>query len=375
MKLKFLSGLAFLSISFAAHGQSVTLYGVVDTGVEFVNHVGAASNTLVRMPANSGLAPSRWGLRGVENLGNGLQAIFVLENGFNTRGGDLGQGGRLFGRQSWVGLSGGWGTLSFGRQYTMTTYALVDSEISGPAMYSLGSLDNYLPNARADNSVAYKGRFGPVTVGAMYSFGRDSTGTGNSPGQGTCAGQVAGDFQQCRNISALLRYDTAHFGVTASYEEQRGGQNAVFNFFDGIAPAPLGRNGKDARTQLNAYAKFGAAKIDAGWLGRRVDPGEGGSAAVRSNLYFAGMSYLITPAFEVDGEGFRMINAQHDTRATMAMLRAAYFLSKRTLAYLQCAYLMNSRHAAYSVSTGGPGATPGVGMNQTGAMVGLQHSF
>lgn len=116
-------------------------------------------------------------------------------------------------------------------------------------------------------------------------------------------------------------------------------------------------------------------KFDAGWLGRRVEPGEGGPASVRSDLYFAGASYLVTPAFEVDGEGFRIINHQHDTRATMAMLRGVYFLSKRTAAYLQGAYLTNSRHAAYNVSTGGPGATPGVGMNQTGAMVGLQHSF
>jgi predicted porin len=76
----------------------------------------------------------------------------------------------------------------------------------------------------------------------------------------------------------------------------------------------------------------------------------------------------------VDGERFRIFNEQHDTRATMAMLRVAYFLSKGTLAYLQCAYLANSRHAADNVSSGAPGATPGVGMNETGAMVGLQHS-
>lgn len=227
MKYSIFIALAISSISSATYAQSVTLYGVVDTGVEFLNHVGAGSNTLARMPANSGLIPSRWGLHGVEDLGSDLQAIFTLESGFNTRGGDSGQGGRLFGRQSWIGLSGSWGTLSFGRQYTMTTYALADNSISGPAVYSLGSLDNYLPNARADNSVAYKGRFGPFTVGAMYSFGRDSAGTGNSPGQGTCAGQVAGDFKQCRNLSALLRYDASHFGVAASYEEQQGGQNAA----------------------------------------------------------------------------------------------------------------------------------------------------
>jgi predicted porin len=188
MKHSILFGLALTSISSTIYAQSVTLYGVIDTGVEFVDHVGAGSNTLARMPANTGLIPSRWGLRGIEPLGSDLNVVFTLENGFNTRGGDIVQGGRLFGRQSWVGLSGSWGTLSFGRQYTMTTYALTDSEISGPSVYGIGSFDNYLPNARADNSVAYKGHFGPFTLGAMYSSGRDSAGTGNSRAISSSAG-------------------------------------------------------------------------------------------------------------------------------------------------------------------------------------------
>ncbi|OXH84981.1 porin, partial [Burkholderia multivorans] len=80
--------------------SSVTLYGIVDTGVEFVTHANAAGDHVVRMPAVTGEMPSRWGIRGNEDLGGGYQAVFVLESGFNVRGGDLGQGGRLFGRQA-----------------------------------------------------------------------------------------------------------------------------------------------------------------------------------------------------------------------------------------------------------------------------------
>src|SRR4051812_3304474 len=89
--------------------SSVTLYGVIDTGVEFVSHASAAGNYVVRMPGISGEYPSRWGIQGKEDLGGGLTAIFTLENGFNVRGGDLGQGGRLFGRQAWVGVQSKWG--------------------------------------------------------------------------------------------------------------------------------------------------------------------------------------------------------------------------------------------------------------------------
>ena len=89
--------------------SSVTLYGVIDTGVEYVSHANAAGDSIVRMPGITGEFPSRWGMRGVEDLGAGLKAVFVLESGFNVRAGDSGQGGRLFGRQSFVGLEGPWG--------------------------------------------------------------------------------------------------------------------------------------------------------------------------------------------------------------------------------------------------------------------------
>ncbi|WP_186196756.1 porin, partial [Burkholderia gladioli] len=145
-------------------------------------------------------------------------------------------------------------TLSFGRQYTITYLAVLDADLLGPNIYGLPSLDAYIPNGRADNSVAWRGKFGGLTLGAMYSLGRDSAGTGNSPGQGTCAGQVPGDATQCRLWSAMLKYDANGFGAAASYEAQRGGTNAAASFFDGVKPVSLGANGdRDDRAQLNGY--------------------------------------------------------------------------------------------------------------------------
>ncbi|KVV48548.1 hypothetical protein WK92_17070 [Burkholderia ubonensis] len=361
----------------SAHAQSsVTLYGIIDTGIEYVSHANAAGDHVVRMPAVTGELPSRWGLRGTEDLGGGYQAVFVLESGFNVRGGDLGQGGRLFGRQAFVGLKSGFGTLAFGRQYMMTYLALQGADIVGPDIYGLGSLDAYVPNGRADNAVTYMANYKGFTFGAGYSFGRDGAGTGNSPGQGTCAGQVPGHAVECRDWSLMLKYDSALFGVAASYEEQRGGANAAANFFDGVAPAAFTTSAdKDARTHVSGYVNVGHARIGAGWLGRRVTTEAPASPGARSDLFFVGASYAFTPLFTVDGQGYRIVNTAHDTRATMATLRATYALSKRTSVYAQTSYLWNSAHARYAVSGGGPGTTPGAGMNQLGAMFGVKHLF
>ncbi|PRF64452.1 porin [Burkholderia multivorans] len=362
-------------LSATAYAQSsVTLYGIIDTGVEFVSHANAKGDSLVRMPGITGEYASRWGLRGTEDLGGGLKALFVLENGFNPRAGDMGQGGRLFGRQSWVGLSNRFGQLSFGRQYTMTFWSMADSDILGPDIYSSSALDSYLANARSDNTIAYKGTFSGLTIGATYSFGRDSAG-GNSPGQGSCNGPVPGS-SQCRQWSAMLKYDAQNFGVAGAYDEQRGGTGAAANFFNGVAPVRLANGAdKDIRMQLNGWASLYGVKIGAGWIGRRVETDSPAVPDVHSDLFYLGAQYSITPAFILDGEVYRMENSQQDARATMATLRGTYLLSKRTAVYLQTSYLGNSPNAAYSVSVGGGGTTPSKGANQVGVMAGMRHMF
>lgn len=376
MKKSCIAALSLGVFSASAFAQSsVTLYGILDTGIEYVSHASAAGDHVIRMPGITGELPSRWGIRGKEDLGGKLSAIFVLESGFNPRGGDLGQGGRLFGRQAWVGLQGNWGALSFGRQYTMSYWVLADADLLGPHIHGIGTLDSYLPNARSDNTIAYKGTFKGLTVGATYSFGRDGAGTGNSPGQGTCAGQVPGDVNQCRQWSAMLKYDSTYFGVATAYDEQRGGANAAASFFDGITPAAISSSGaKDARLQANGYVNVFGVKVGGGWIGRRVEPNTA-VASVRSNIFYLGAQYYVTPTLAVEGEAYRAIVQQQDARATLATLRATYFLSKRTAVYADVAYLWNSAHARFSVSAGGGGTTPAPGVGQLAGIVGIRHSF
>ncbi|WP_322013635.1 porin [Paraburkholderia sp. J12] len=360
------------------HAQSVTLYGTLDTGVEYINHANAAGQSMVRVPSNTGEFPSNFGLQGNEPLGSGYKAIFKLESGINVGTGSSTQVGRLFGRQAWVGISTPYGDLTFGRQYSMIVWAIDSSDMIGPSLYSIASLDPYIATSRADNTVEWRGRFGDFTAGASWSFGRDGSpaGASNTPGQGNCAGNLPGDPAACRDWSAMLKYQSAYGGGAVVYEQQNGGPGAAINLFNGLAPLGFAASGDhDSRLIVAANTTLGSLRLAALWLNRHVDfaqPAQAGG--VTTNQYVLEAGYQVTPYFNVDGLAQRIVNSQQDTRATMEALRGTYFLSKRTSAYAQFGWLQNSRNGAYSVSGGGL-ATPGKGMNQVGAMVGMRHTF
>ena len=141
-----------------AHAQSsVTLYGVLDQGVDFTNNAGKGQAFKVQ---SADLQGERWGLTGTEVLGNGLSAVFRLENGFDSSSGSLQQGGRMFGRQAYVGLSKErFGTLTVGRQYdsvvdTVAPLTANGSWGGGPFSHPFDN-DNTSNSFRLNNAVKY----------------------------------------------------------------------------------------------------------------------------------------------------------------------------------------------------------------------------
>src|SRR5437868_12437876 len=123
--------LAAAAASPGAHAQSsVTLYGIVDTGIQYYNNA-AGGGAVAGMPSLTGEVPSRFGLRGVEDLGGGYRAFFVLENGFAPNSGTLNYGGRLFGRQANVGIESPYGALTLGRQKNMSMRVLLNADVIG----------------------------------------------------------------------------------------------------------------------------------------------------------------------------------------------------------------------------------------------------
>jgi len=157
----------------AQTGSSVQLYGLLYSGVRHLDNVAGGSLT--------GLAtgPSRWGLRGTEDLGGGLAARFVLESGFDPSTGNLRQGGRAFGRQAFVALdSQAVGSVAFGRQYDPASEWLAPLTPPGKwngYMSHVGDNDNLNWSYRINNAVKYATPdWGGFQAAAMYGFGEQA---------------------------------------------------------------------------------------------------------------------------------------------------------------------------------------------------------
>ena len=348
----------------SACAQSVTLFGLIDTAVERLDHVGPANSHLTRMPGFTGSVASRLGFRGSEDLGSGLKAIFTIEQGFMPDVGGLSQGGRSFGRQSFVGLSGDWGGLTFGRQYTMLYWSILDADVLGPNVHGSGSLDVTIPNARTDNALAYRGFFGGFSVGATYSLGRDAVNAGPSPAGSNCPGEQAADASACREWSALLKVDRPAWGAALAVDQIHGGPGA----YAGLTSSAL----TDRHLSANGYLLAGPLKLSAGLI--RRDNG-GSPQTPRSDLWFVGGSYPVLPSWLVEAELFRLDYRQSDNGATLAAARTTYSLSKRTALYASLARIANRGALALSVSGGAVGGNPVAGAAQNGVAAGLRHAF
>jgi predicted porin len=163
-------------LSGQASGQgNVSIFGIVDGGLRYVTNA-AGSHQYSLSGGNE--SANRIGFMGSEDLGNGLKAVFLLENGFNIGNGTE-SNGVLFSRQAYAGLSGSAGTLTLGRQYLTlsTVMAQFESGTDWAARgsgygYHPGGLDDVDGTERANNSIKYTSNnlYG-FQVGVTYGFG------------------------------------------------------------------------------------------------------------------------------------------------------------------------------------------------------------
>ncbi|MBB5444003.1 putative porin [Paraburkholderia sp. WSM4177] len=189
-----------------AHAQSsVTLYGLLDEGLNFTSNANGHATYQMKSGDTYG---SRWGLRGEEDLGGGLKTIFKLESGFDTNSGQAGQGGRLFGRQAYVGLSSDqYGTVTFGRQYDTSVDELGFGGLTAAGNYAGDVNSHPFDNDNADwdfrvnNVVKYVSpTYRGLTGEAMYGFSNQ-----------------AGGFANNRTWGATLNYQNGGLTAAASY--------------------------------------------------------------------------------------------------------------------------------------------------------------
>ena len=198
---KSLVALAVLAASGAALAQSsVTLYGVADVGLAWEDN-GTTSTT--RMDS-SNLNGNRWGLRGVEDLGGGLKAIFTVENGFSLDTGAQADAARFFNRQSYVGISGGFGTVKLGRQMNSI---YVNSGTFDPFGNALAGDTSRLLNyqgSRTDNAITYAYAASGFRGEIQYALG-----------------EVAGNTSGSRMFGGFVGYKSGPIDVVLTHQDTR----------------------------------------------------------------------------------------------------------------------------------------------------------
>ena len=352
---KSLIALAVLAASGAAMAQSsVTLYGIVDAYVGQTSTTAAGTflpgTTIVATPNGSkvkqtvvntaGFNNSRWGFKGSEDLGNGLKANFVLENGFKTDTGEAVDTAKLFNRQATVGLSGDFGAVNLGRQTTAydtlrgATNNQYDSNFATTGTVWNNGVRDY--SSRTDNSISY----------ASPSFSGFSGAV--ALGLGENKDTPASGLKASKNYSAHIKYANGPVlvGYAHQVENTRASTSAValndvkYNLFAGsydfgVAKLTGGYNQakqgnvEDKEFQVGVSVPFGAAAVSAGYSRSKSD-----------------------------------INGFNGNKGIGYSLLGTYDLSKRTRLY---AGLLNTKVEAISKA--------GDAYKATTAGVGVRHAF
>lgn len=313
-KLLFLFGMAVCTSAFAQ--SSVTLYGIIDAGITFTSNQNGKSNTFFQSGTS---VPTVFGIRGAEDLGGGLQAIFKLVDNFNDGTGAM-VNGLLFGKEAWVGLSGEkLGTLTAGNQFDfmfkymtldrwgpMLKYNPVYYTQQGPfAKLNLPNgamdFDRTAGSITTNNSIVYETpNYGGFRFGAMYAFG----------------GQP-GAFGQDSTQSLGLRYGNGAITLDSAY---------TYTKFSNI------NNGNNG---IRNWGIGGRLAVYDGFVDAMFTNTENTYNGARVNVYEVGGYYPVTPMDDISiGYQFDQGNAVlSDDKATQVSFTYAHDLSKRTFVY------------------------------------------
>jgi predicted porin len=169
--------------------SSITLYGLIDAGLTYTNNqaTGTGSGHSNWQMTSGSVQYSRWGLRGSEDLGAGLKAVFALESGFNLNNGQYSSNNRIFNREAYVGLSSRqYGALTLGRQTDsvvdfVAPLSLTGTEFGGTHFAHPLDNDNLNDSFQINNSVKYLSpNFGGLKFGALYGFSNQAGGFTNN---------------------------------------------------------------------------------------------------------------------------------------------------------------------------------------------------
>lgn len=356
--------------------SNVTLYGVFDTAWRNSSNVAPDGGSLQQL--GSGLIQgSRWGLRGSDHLGGATSAIFDLQSGFNPGTGASAQQGQLFGRQAWVGLEGGFGKLTFGRQFGLAFDAFGAFDpygIGNASVISAPQLD--LLGARFDQTAKYQKKFGAIKVNLAHSFAQGGGNKGRTIGAGldyaggnhtvNTAYQQSSDIE-ARKSSVLVLGGTWAIGTVKWHAGYA--RNTRDRGFATCASANAGTPGPSIPAAcIDADNPNG---INRALSNTNLAPGSPVGDAT-SNLVLFGATLDVTPQFQLVAAAMQnntRIAGAPDARHRTLYAVANYFFSKRTDVYFSI------DHTATHNFTDGYDSFANGNRPTTGTMLGLHHRF
>ncbi|KXU87079.1 porin [Caballeronia megalochromosomata] len=354
-KIAITATLAAVGICNANAQSSVTLYGRVAAGLDFVTNVatpdGQSKNNF-RFGSNQ-YGYSWFGLKGDEDLGGGFHAVFKLESLFTSGTGQI-PPDTIFTRDAYVGLSHDqYGSIWFGRAMSLTDETgwyidpLGEQVGTGIANFAYGRAWGPRSNVITYNSPTWAG----------FSF-RVQDGFGNE----------AGNFRGGRQFSVSAQYTSAAFAAYGVYEELRDANGK----FSGLYTA-------SREYMAGATYTLGPVKFYAGYQ-QLVSSGQdtvadtfNPFAATRSQQEWIGAFYQATPALALQA-GWYHGNVNHGGgTGNLAALGTTYYLSKRTFLYMTVGAMFNGKSSAFPVETADSQPLPG--HNQQGGYLGIMHFF
>ncbi|ABE37170.1 gram-negative porin family protein [Paraburkholderia xenovorans LB400] len=370
--------------------SSVTLYGIVDGGVEYLS--GLAHGSLVHTESGYAL-PTRWGMKGVEDLGGGTKAFFRLESGASLMTGKIGNGS-FFGRVAVVGFSNdAWGQFRMGN-FGITELAQDAAFLADPQWelpYAIETLVRGRNWSQAGNGLEYTS----PTIHGFTLKGQYDLGNSTHWNEGASGPNQMGEFTQGRSDGIQLSYEQGPAYLTVAYDEIRDGNGLFDNVY------------LNSRSLMAAGTyQLGAVKLYAGYqhlsapdstsasvFGSGVNPvlPSGATVPTSAEQEWLGAQWQVDPANSLTA-GIYHANANHGNgNATLYTLGATHNLSKATFLYAEAGYVSNSKTSNIGLgdgftdpygpngnddpASGGSSTAPNYGRGQQGVFAGIVHKF
>ncbi|QIL79415.1 porin [Diaphorobacter sp. HDW4A] len=357
MKISYHAAFGVLSALLVPSAQaqsSLSIYGVLDAGVTYLSNSGGHSRTSLD---SSPSKPSRLGIRGSEDLGEGLSAIINLEAGILTDTGTQFDANTFWNREASVGLtSRTWGTIKAGRMpdLSYTDLGILDGTpmieggmqsgytgFSRPAGQAGAPppVDLHYGGARYNNAIKWYNQFGAVRAGLMYAMGSEN--------------------RTDKMYGAMLRYSSNGFAIGAAYTK------------DNFTKAVFAREALVIKTQYDSGPFIFAANYGVG----KDDTTQAQNRPLELTVVYApDVHWRVGGGF---GYAWATNTTGQKARLQQPFVGAKYLISARTELYAMAAHVKSSNAAAVPASFGPSGGALEVSSSNSmsGIRFGLLHNF